>query len=1038
MNISKLSIRRGVTFAMIYLIAIGFGIYGLLQLKLDLYPSLEFPLVGIITNYEGVGPEDVENLVTRPLESTVISVEGVKRVTSQSRTGASVVFIEFNWGTDMAKAENDVRKNIDFVRDFFPQEVSEPLTFAFNPSLQPILFFNVSSEILGDAELRKIAEEQIQPRLERLEGVARIQVSGGLEREIQVLIDPYQLAANSLSMDQLINALRFSNLEIPGGILEEGRREFAIKTNAAFESVDQIRNAVVGYSKMGQPIYLQNVANLVDGYKEQTQVVRNNRKNTIILIAYKQTDANTVNACENVINYLPNLEKRIGGDVDFNVIYNQAEFINKSIRNLSSTAIMAFFLSALVLFFFLRSFRSSLIVATSIPVSIIVTFFVMSQLGLTLNIISMAGLALAVGLLVDNSIVVLENIFRRNHDENELIREAAEKGSQEVGTAITASTLTTISVFIPILFVPGISGELFKDMALTIVVSLVTSLLVALTLIPLLASRLLSRKQQQHKTGIMNLFDKYVGKSIDYGRNTYEKHLRVIIRHKKITMLVILVLVVVTGIAASRLGGEFIPEADESSVAFNIEAEVGTSLPEMDRIMTQIEELIFGHYPEVTNLYSNFGRSTGFGALFGGESYKGSIRLNLLDKSERDRTQKEIQDELREQLSALPGLKMSFTQGGPQTGGEGAISVKIFGEDLIKGKELAYQIEALMKTIPGLVDISFSFSKPQPEYQIHLDRDRISRLGLNVGSVAQAVSTAMKGSIATRYREGADEYDVFVRYERNFRTDETDLKNILITTPAGIQIPLSNIASIGSDLGPVKIDREDQARYVAVNAGNSGRDLQSITEDLNRQLATLSIPPDFRLEIGGTAKDLQESFMYLGLAILIAILLVYMVMASQFESLLDPFIILFTLPLAFIGVIFALVISGTNISITVFIGGMLLVGIVVNNGIVMIDYINQLLTDKKLSLEEAVVIGAKTRFRPVLMTALTTILSMIPLAFELGSSAEIWAPMARAVIGGLTFSTFLTLIFVPVMYIIFQRRNLDRKRKVFAARLNEA
>lgn len=1037
MKISKVSINRGVTFAMIYLIAIGFGIYGLLQLKLDLYPSLEFPLVGIITNYEGVGPEDIENLVTRPIESTVISVEGVKRVTSQSRSNASIVFVEFNWGTNMTKAENDVRKNIDLARDFFPEDVSEPLTFAFNPSLQPIMFFNVSSSQVGEAELRKIAEEQIQPRLERLAGVARIQVAGGLEREIQVIIDPYQLAANAISMDQVVNALRFANLEIPGGLLEEGGREFSVKTNATFDSVDDIKNAVVGYSKTGQPVYLQNISTVQDGYKEQTQVVRNNGNNAIILIAYKQTDANTVQACNNIKNFLPELEARVANNIEFNLIFNQADFISKSIANLASTAVMAFLLSGLVLFFFLRNFRSSFIVAISIPVSIIVTFFIMNQMALTLNIISMAGLALAVGMLVDNSIVVLENIFRRNHELKEKIREAADKGSNEVGMAITASTLTTISVFVPILFVPGISGELFKDMALTIVVSLMTSLMVALTLIPLMASRFLSITQQQHRSGIMRWFDRTVGSFLDNMSTLYSRHLTTVLRHKKLVIITIAGLLVITGFMATKLGGEFIPEADQGQVTMNVEAEIGTSLPEMDKILANIEQIIKDNYPEVVNTYVNFGSSSGFGSLFGGTSYKGSIYLTLCDKSVRDRSEKVIEDDIRKRVKDLPGLKFSFVRRGPSTGGDGAVSVKIFGEDLLEGKRLATEIRGIMEKIPGLVDISYSYSKPQPEYQIHINRDRASRMGLNVSSVAQSVSTAIKGTIATRYREGSDEYNVLVRYNRDYRTSQRDLNNIFVPLPAGVQIPLSNIADIEPSYGPVQIDREDQSRYVAVNASNAGRDLQSITNDLNNALNTLSVPPDFRIEVGGTAKDLQESFMYLGLAIFIAIILVYMVMASQFESLLDPFIILFTIPLAFIGVIWALVITGTAISITVFIGGMLLVGIVVNNGIVMVDYTNQLLATGKYQLDEAVVEAARTRLRPVLMTALTTILSLLPLAFEIGSSSEIWAPMARAVIGGLTFSTFLTLLFVPTMYVVFQRRNLDRKKMVFAEKANQ-
>jgi hydrophobic/amphiphilic exporter-1 (mainly G- bacteria), HAE1 family len=1022
MNISEVSIRRGITFFMIYILVVGAGLFGLSQLKIDLFPKLDFPLIGIVTTYEGVGPEDIENLISRRIEEAVISVEGVEVVTSTSRTGLSAVFVEFDWGSDMSKAETDIRKNIDLIRDYLPSDASQPLTFAFNPSMQPIMFFNVSSKLLGEVELKQVLKEQVEPRLERLEGVASVDVSGGTEREIQIRVDPYRLAANNITMDQVVNALRMSNLDIPGGLLEEGRREFSVITETIFDDVRQIKNVIVGYSPSGASIPLKHVAVVEDGYKEQTQIVRNNRENSIFIIAYKQSDANTVNACNNIIDYLPILEKQIGNDVKFNIVYSQSEFIEKSVRNLSTTAILAFFLSGLVLFFFLRHVNSSIIVAISIPISILLTFFIMSQLGVTLNIISMAGLALAIGLLVDNSIVVLENIFRRNHELNEPIRQAAELGTQEISMAIVASTLTTISVFVPILFVPGISGVLFKDMALTIVVSLLTSLFVAMTLIPLMASRFLSRKHQEHHFKLTRWFDESVDRRLSKLSNVYESLLKWSLHHKKTILLVVVLLVVITVTLSTRVGGEFIPETDEDRIVLDVTAEVGISLPEMDRIMKGIEDTIVATVPEMTNLYVNFGSGEGIGALFGGRTNTASVFVNLTPKDRRKRSQFEIEDALREKLTKMAGIELSFSEGGPQFGSDGAISVKIFGQNMDELKTVSAEIRKVMETIPGLVDVRFSYTNPKPEYRIKIDRDRVSRMGLNVTQIANTISTAVKGTIATQFREAGDEYNVLVRLDREFRRNQNDLLQILIKTPVGTFIPLSNIASIEMADGPTEITREDQSRYIAVNASTSGRDLQSIRLDLERQLRSVAFSPEVRYEIGGTAEDQQESFFYLGIAILVSIVLVYMVMASQFESLLDPFIILFTIPLAFLGVIWALLITGTNMGVTVLIGGMLLVGIVVNNGIVLIDYINQILMNKDLKLYDSIILGSKTRLRPVLMTAMTTILSMMPLALELGSGAEIWTPMARAVIGGLTISTFLTLIFVPVMFAVFQKR----------------
>ncbi|NOZ75849.1 MAG: efflux RND transporter permease subunit [FCB group bacterium] len=499
MILSKIAIRRGITFSMIYLIAVGFGLFGLSSLRLDLYPNITFPVIGIITQYKGVGPEDIENSLTRPLEKTVISVENVKRISSRSTAGTSVITLEFDWGSDMDQAEIDVRKMIDLVRDMLPDDAGEPITFAFDPSLQPIQYLAVSSTELGMAQLRRLVTEQVQPRIERIKGVASVSVEGGLERQINILVNPHELAAQGLSITGISQILRLGNLQIPAGMVDETDEEFSVRTIGEFSSVDQIGNTVIG-NKAGIPIYLKNVARVEDGFKEQRQIIRNNGKASLLLLINKQTDANTVQTARAVARELPTIQEKVGQGIQFETIVDFSTFIVRSIRNLGNTALQAFFMAFLVLLFFLRNFRSSLIVAISIPISVILTFFVMDMGGLTLNIISMAGLALAIGMLVDNAIVVLENIFR-HHQAGISIRQAADEGTSEVSTAIIASTLTTLAVFVPILFVPGIAGVMFNDMAVTIVFSLTTSLLVALTLIPLLASRWLGRRAGFKKPG---------------------------------------------------------------------------------------------------------------------------------------------------------------------------------------------------------------------------------------------------------------------------------------------------------------------------------------------------------------------------------------------------------------------------------------------------------------------------------------------------------------------------------------------------------
>ncbi|MFC1527153.1 efflux RND transporter permease subunit [Candidatus Neomarinimicrobiota bacterium] len=1030
MILSKIAIKRGITFTMVYLIAIGFGLFGLSGLKLDLYPNITFPVIAVMSQYEGVGPEDIEEVLTRPLEQSVTAVENVKKITSNSGAGTSVIILEFDWGSDMEKAENDVRTNIDFVRDFLPDGATDPITFAFNPAMQPIVYLAASSDQLGMAELRRLIDEQVSPLLERLPGVASTDIQGGLERQIKVLIDPHALAAQGFSIQQIVQILRMENLQIPGGIIDETAKEFSVKTYGQYSSIDQIGNTVIG-QKNGVPIYLKNVANVVDGYKEQRMVLRNNGKPALMLYVMKQTDANTVRVAKVVQEELPKIAEKVGNGIQFETVIDFADFINDSINNLSSTIIQASFLAFLVLLFFLRNVRSSIIVAISIPVSIIVTFFVMNQAGITLNIISMAGLALAVGMLVDNAIVVLENIFRFKED-GVPIRKAAEEGTSQVSNAIIAATLTTLAVFIPILFVPGIAGIMFNDMAITIVFSLSVSLIVALTLIPLLASRWI----RPGKSEVKNKFLKKVSDSIDKFLNSvdsiYLKSLDFFMKRRKTMLISITALFIITIMLSGKVGGDFLGNSDQGFMSINVERESGAGLTTTNETFLAVEKLIEDKIPEAKNVYLAFGTGDVWSTIFGNAgSNKGQIMISLTDINDRKRSQFEIEDSLRKYFDFIPGATVSYqdNSGMPGMSGEGDISIKIFGYDRAVATAVGNQIADVMEQVEGVVDINKSYSKPSPEYQVFLDRDRISAMGLSVTQVAMAIESSIKGTVATVYREGGKEIDVLVQLDENYRNSLTDLENVFITSPLGHQIPLSNFANIVPGESATTIIREDQERRVSVSCSISGKDLRTTRQAVEEKISELILPQEFRWEIGGTAEDQMESFGYLGIALLAAVFLVYMVMASLFESLLNPFIIIFTIPLAFIGVIWGLLLTGTTLTITALIGGMLLVGIVVNNGIVLIDYINQLREKHDYELWKAVMVGGKRRLRPILLTALTTIFSMIPLALELGSGAEIWSPMARAVIGGLTASTFFTLIIIPVIYFMLERILLKRKMK---------
>ncbi len=1020
MKMTQSAIKRGVTFAMIYLIAVGFGFFSLSRLNLDLYPKLEFPVLAIITQYSGVGPFDIETVITRPIEEAVASVENVKKVSSTSTQGLSLVMLEFDWGTDMNQAEIDVRNNLEYIRDAIPKDISQPMVFAFDPSAQPILYMAVASDIHGQAELRRISENDIEPRIERIPGVASAFTMGGMRREIKVLADPSRLRAHDVSIQQITAALQANNLQLPSGWLDTKQQEFTLQTAGEYTDLAQIENTSIALIKDSN-IRIKDVAKVVDGFVDQRQEVWNNNKPAVMLMIQKQSDANTVIVAREVLNNIDKIESELPRGVRLETIIDLSTFITRSMSNLGNTAIQAILLTFLVLLFFLKNIRSSMIVAISIPVSMVVTFAVMDQAGLTLNVISMAGLALAVGMLVDNSIVVLESIFRQR-EEGEGLLDSAIHGASSVAMAITASTLTTLAVFTPVLFVPGIAGELFNDMVLTIVISLTVSLLVALTLVPLLASRFLRiRKRtngEEQNTLLLKKWGDRIGILINKGQDFYVKNLNWALQHRKLVLFSSFGLFILSIIILANLGGDFIPKNDMGFISIAVDRSSGTSLEEMERSMHDLNSIITENAPEVENIYANFGQGEGIMAMFSTRSAsEGDLTIRLKNLSDRERSMFEIQDELRNKFKDLADVDARFEDRGNTAlmGAGGDIMIEIFGHDLQVAEILSTQIEQQVKTVEGIASIKSSIIQSAPELMITLDRQRIADLGLSTAQIGQIVSTSILGTVATQFRTGGDEYDIRVQLTKAARDSKPDIENLLIMTPMGKQIPLRAIANIEYSRAPKEILREDQERLATLAINISGRDLSSVTDEVEQKIKEIARPNDFRIEIGGLAEEQQKSFTYLGLAMIVAVLLTYMVMASQFESLLDPFIIIFTIPLSFIGVALALLITGTNLSVMALIGIIMLVGIVVNNGIVLVDYINQL-RERGLSLNEAIIKGGSVRMRPVLMTALTTVLAMIPLALGLGESGESWAPMARSVMGGLTVATMLTLIVVPVIY----------------------
>jgi hydrophobic/amphiphilic exporter-1 (mainly G- bacteria), HAE1 family len=1002
MSLPGLAVKRRVTFLMIFILVLGFGLFSLARLKLDMWPDITFPMVVVITQYEGAAPEDIEELVTRPVEEACAAVEGVKEVTSESKSGASVVFVEFNWGTDIDQAEIDIRKNLDMYRDYMPADAKEPLTFAFDPSLEPIMFFGVSGPY-DQGKLRDICEREVKPRLERLAGVASAETAGGLKREIQVRVLPDRMAAAGVAVAQVIGALRRENMQIPAGKVTEGARELPIQTLGTFRTVEEIRDVIVGVAG-AVPIRLRDVAEVVDTVQERNQIIRVNGHSGIMLMVRKQSGANTVQTAAAIHAAMPEIESHLSKGVKLNLIYNQAEFIRNSLGNLSTSGLMAVGFTMIVLFVFLRSFTAAIIVGISIPASVVVSFAAMDQAGLTLNIISLAGLALAVGMLVDNSIVVLEAIYRHMAQGKPAAR-AAIDGTAEVGTAVSASTLTTVAVFAPVLFVPGLAGAMFKDMAATICISLSASLLVALTFIPLGVAMFVRKLPVDPGTGLL--------------ARTYAAMQRVTLRYRKTSFALAWVALAI-GVALVVVGGtDFFPKEDHGMMFTQIKAQVGSSVEATDAIMRKVEQAIDETVPERQVVTSQSGEGEGFTAMFSEGSHAGFARIKLAPLSERKRRQKDIEEALRKRLAAIPGIESTMMEPFSFSGGDD-VSVEIFGHDLEVARRVGMEIKRLLKQVEGAKDVKFSMEEAKPELQVTYDRERMSQLGLATADVSSAVSAFFQGTVATVFREGGNDYDILVRAPRSFRESQKNLGDLLVVSPVAGDVPLRSIAKVTERAGPVKITRKDQQRMVSVGVTSAGGDLGGLIKRIDKKLEAYPWPEDFRFRVAGTAQDFQESFLYLGFALLAAMALVYMVMAAQYESFMTPFIIFFTVPLGMTGVGIALAATGTPLSVTALIGVVILVGVVVNNSIVLVDYANQL-RERGMDRVEAVAEAGRVRLRPILMTTLTTVLGMLPMAFEIGEGSEAWSPLARVTIGGLTTATLITLLIVPNIYIWFSK-----------------
>lgn len=1023
MKLSEFAVKRSVTIAMVFLMIVLLGFVSMQKLNLDLLPQMELPMAVVITSYGNVGPEEVENIITRPMEGSLGTVNGIKNLHSISQQGSSMILAEFSWGTDMNFAVNQMRDKLEMVSSFLPSEVEKPLIIKMDPNLMPLMVLGITGD--NDlASLDKLATDVIQPRLEKIEGVASVALSGGLQREIRVSAIPQRLQAYGVTLDQIISQLRLENRDSSVGVIEEGLKEQVLRVVGEFESVQDIENVQIPLVTGGY-VRLAEIALVEDTLKDNNQFVYMNGEPCLQISLQKQTDANTVQVSQDVNAELATMQKELPQNIQVNVAMDQAEYIQLSIDNVKGNAVSGAILAIIILFLFLRNFRSTLIIAIAIPISIIATFTLLYFGGLTLNIITLGGLALGVGMMVDNSIVILENIYRYRQEGHSQTG-AATKGAQEVALAVTASTLTTIVVFLPIVYIEGLSSQIFRPLALTVSFSLLASLFVSLTLVPMLSAKILKVESLEEKRGIsLKVFRVWTGFFTSL-EELYRRILAWAIKHRKTVVLATLFLFLASIAAIPLVGMEFMPKQDSGQYSVNITLPNGTAVQETERVTHLVSEYI-EEFPEHEWAIYAVGVA-GDMISAGTSSEKATISGKLKEKSQRERTIDEVLDELRVKCAGIPGVKIEIMSMDTMSMSGSSISVGLTGDNLEVLRIMANTVAERVKSIEGTREVKTSFEEGRPEIHLKLQREKAEQYGISTMQLSSLLTTAITGTTATQYHEGGEEINVRVVIDDKYGQNINNLEALTISSPTGALVPLKDIAKLETVAGPTSIVRYNQSRQVTVTGDIFGRDLNSVMQDVQTVLGDITVPPGVQLEFGGANKEMVEAFQDLSLALILAIILVYMVLASQFEGLLFPFIIMFSIPPTLIGVVSGLFLTGRTLNVTSFIGIIMLAGIVVNNAIVLIDYINTLRRRDGMPREEAVLKAGPVRLRPILMTSLTTILALIPLCLGIGEGAELSAPMATTVAGGLTVSTVITLVLIPCLYITLDNFSLKVKR----------
>ena len=1035
MSLYGAAVKRPIMTTLCFVAVVIMGLFSLVKLPIDLLPDIETNTIMVITMYPGASAEDIEQNVTKPLENTLNSVEHLKHISSNSRENTSVITLEFEFGYDIDVMTNDVRDKLDMVESSLPDGVMNPIIFKFSTDMIPICLLSVEAKE-SMAGLYKILDDNVVNPLARIDGVGSVSVSGAPKREIHVYCDPNRLEAYNLTVEAISNVIAAENMDMPGGSFDVGSNTYALRVQGEFDDARQMENVPVG-SFNGKIIYLKDVARVDDSLEERSQETYNNGKLGAMVIIQKQSGANSVQISDKVKEMLPRIQKSLPSDVKIGVIQDTSDNIKNTIASLVETVMYALLFVMIVVFAFLGRWRATMIIVITIPISLIASFIYLYATGNTLNIISLSALSISIGMVVDDAIVVLENVtthIERGSDP----KQAAVHGTNEVAISVIASTLTLIAVFFPLTMVTGMTGVLFKQLGWMVTIMMVISTTCALTLTPMLCSQWL--RLQRTKGKFFVKFYSPIERALDKFDEAYGKLLEKVVANKTVTIVVCMGFFVASVFLMKFVGTEFFPSQDDGRLGVKLEMPVGTRIEETRKVTSYIDSLWRAKYPEIKVLNYTQGSASSdntFASLSDNGPHIVSMNISLVDIDKRDRRIFEIADGMRADLEKIPELKkreVNIGGGrGSGMGGQSVIDFEIYGYDFEETDSVARQLSRALRNIKGTADITISRSDYQPEYQVDFDREKLALNGLNLQTAAYFLRNRINGSVASYYREDGEEYDIKVMYAPEHRTEISDIENIVIVNNQGRGVRVKDVGTVVQRLTPPTIERMDRERVVKVSTVVDGVPMGDVVTQAQAEIDKMDLPSGISITLAGSYEDQQESFADLMLLGLLIIILVYIVMAAQFESLTYPGIIMTSLLFAFSGVFLILWMTGHTLNIMSMIGGIMLIGIVVKNGIVLIDYII-LNRERGMSIRRAVIDAGKSRLRPVVMTTLTTILGMVPMAIGDGQGAEMWRPMGTAVIGGLTVSTILTLLFVPVLYCVFAYNGVKRTRKQIRAK----